>query len=115
MLNPCKLVSISEARSIVRGEIAAQTEAPLGPTCIYRAASAKRTVTMAIETVGLSQAVHEMRGRTAVSVAGHNAYCGKLGTQMLFARVGDGQVLNVTAPCEVAMRFAALALARLTA
>jgi hypothetical protein len=114
-LNPCKLVSLAEARAIVRSEIAAQTEAPLGPTCIYRAASAKRTVTMAIEAMPLPQAVRSMRGRTAVSVRGHNAYCGKLGAPMLFARVGDSQVLNVTAPCEVAMRFAALALARLTA
>jgi hypothetical protein len=56
-----------------------------------------------------------MKQRKAVDVSGHQAYCGKLGTQMLFVPLAGGKVLNVTAPCGVAQRLAALALPRLQA
>ena len=49
----------------------------------------------------------------AVTVSGHRAYCGHLGTQILLVPLPDGQMLSVSAPCAVARQFAAAAMNRL--
>jgi hypothetical protein len=54
-----------------------------------------------------------MKNRTRVAVAGRQAYCGTLGTPMLFVSLTGGRVLNVTAPCSIAQALAAKALSRL--
>jgi hypothetical protein len=113
--NPCTLVNQQEIESVVGGQVVARTEAPLGPTCIYRLAGAHPSVTVAVEDLRFPQVTSQMKGRAAVSVSGHQAYCGKLGSQMLFLPLGAGKVLNVTAPCGIAQRLAVLALARLRA
>jgi hypothetical protein len=113
-LNPCNLVSLSEARTITRGSIRARIEAPLGPTCIYREAKAKNNITLAVETLSASQVARQMHKPAKLDVGGHAAYCGRLGMQMLFVQLPGGRSLNVTAPCPVAKRFAAVALKRLT-
>ena len=112
-INPCSLVSLSEARAITRGSINARIEAPLGPTCIYREARAKNNVTLVVETLSASQVARQMHNPAKLKVAGHAAYCGRLGMQMLFVQLPDGRSLNVTAPCPVAKQFAAAALKRL--
>jgi hypothetical protein len=113
--NPCRLVSRSEAQSIVGHSIAASIEAPLGPTCIYQLSGSKTQITLQVERLSYGQATHQLSKRSLVSVGDRKALCGSLGTQMLFVPLADGQVLHVTAPCAVAQRFAALALKRLTA
>jgi hypothetical protein len=50
-----------------------------------------------------------------ILVGGHHAYCGKLGGQTLIVPLRSGQLLNVTAPCVIAERFAQAALKRLAA
>jgi len=113
--NPCNLVSIAEAQSIVGGTIAGRVEAPLGPTCLYRLGGSKSEITVSIESQNLSSITREMANRSTVVVGHRHAYCGRLGTQMLFLPLADGQVLHVTARCSVAQRFAAFALTRLAA
>jgi hypothetical protein len=113
--NPCSLVSTSSVESVVGGHIVERSEAPLGPTCIYRLAGSHPNVTLAIEDLEYPQVTSPMKHRTAVDVSGHRAYCGTLGTHMLFLPLSGGKVLNVTAPCGVAQRLAALALPRLQA
>jgi hypothetical protein len=113
--NPCKLVSVSEAQSITGGAIAGSTEAPLGPTCIYSHKGAARPITMAIEALNFSQITHQLGKRQSVVVHGRKGYCGRLGTSMLFLPLPSGEVLNITAPCGVAQRFATVALSRLAA
>lgn len=114
--NPCKLVSRSEAQSIVGHSIAASIEAPLGPTCIYELGGSKGgQITLQVERLSYGQATHQLSKRTRVNVGDRKALCGNLGTQMLFVPLAGGQVLHVTAPCAVAQRFAALALRRLAA
>jgi hypothetical protein len=113
--NPCSLLSTSDVESVVGGHIVERTEAPLGPTCVYRLAGSHPDVTLAIEDLKYPQVTSPMKQRTAVDVSGHHAYCGKLGTQMLFLPLSGGKVLNVTAPCGVAQRLATLALPRLQA
>jgi hypothetical protein len=111
-VNPCKLVSTSEARAITGQLIAARIEAPLGPTCIYRFAGSQSQITLSIESASLSQIAHQMTKRTRVTVGGRQAYCGSLGTKMLFVPLPGGRVLHVTAPCAIAQHFAAVALGR---
>jgi hypothetical protein len=113
--NPCKLVSRSEAQSIVGRSIAASVEAPLGPTCIYQLSGSKTQITLQVERLSYGQATHQLTKRTQVNVGNRKALCGSLGTQTLFVPLAGGQVLHVTAPCAVAQRFAALALRRLAA
>ncbi|MGZ4330443.1 MAG: hypothetical protein ACXVJ7_19055 [Acidimicrobiia bacterium] len=109
-LNPCTLVSLSEARSITRGKVSSTVEAPLGPTCVYKLA--KSYITMTVETVSFSQLKHQLKKRQAITIQGHRGYCGRLGAEMLFVPLSRTQLLNVTAPCEVATRFAVKALNR---
>jgi hypothetical protein len=113
--NPCSLVSVSEAHAITGIAIAGRTEAPLGPTCVYKLSGSKASITLAVESLNLSQVAHQLTRAQTVIVGSRRAYCGRLGTPMLFAPVIRGRVLNVTAPCAIAQRFATLALGRLAA
>jgi hypothetical protein len=116
--NPCKLVSLSEAKTITDGAISGTTEAPLGPTCVYKlqgAKGAKGDITLALESSSLSQATKHMTRRHEITVKGRHGLCGKLGSQMVYVPVPGGQVLHITAPCGLGQQFAALALGRLSA
>ncbi|HXY38236.1 MAG TPA: hypothetical protein VEQ10_01115 [Vicinamibacteria bacterium] len=113
--NPCTLVSVAEAEAIVGGPIAGRIDAPLGPTCVYKLSGSKNEITLTVESLGFPQATGHMARREAVTIGRHPGYCGRLGTDMLFLRLGPGQLLNVTAPCPIAQRFATLALSRLVA
>lgn len=111
--NPCNLLTGAEAGAITGKEITRTLEAPLGPTCVYKIAGSKSDITLAIESSNLSQVTHHMGKRQQLNIAGHKAYCGKLGSQMLFVPLTGGRFLHVTAPCPVAQRLAAVALKRL--
>ena len=113
-INPCTLVTFAEARTITGGVIGA-TEAPLGPTCIYKRTNTKSNITLAVELQSFAQVTKHMQRRKSVTIGDRQAYCGTLGSKMLFVPLPSGQVLNVTAPCSVAKQFAALALQRLKA
>jgi hypothetical protein len=115
LFNPCKLVSLSEAQAITAGAVTSRIEAPLGPTCIYRSAASKAEITVAVESISLSQVSRQMGKRKPLSVGTRNGYCGRLGTQMLFVPLTTGRVLHITAPCAIAQQFAARALPRLAA
>lgn len=113
--NPCRLVSLGEARTITGGAIASSIEAPLGPTCIYTLAGSQAPITLNVEAANVSQATNHMTKRQQVTVHGRRGYCGTLGTSMLYVPLGNGQILHITAPCRVAQQFAALALGRMAA
>lgn len=114
-LNPCTLVSIGQAKAITGGTVSGSFEAPLGPTCVYKAGRPRTDITIDIESVSLAQAASHMTKRKQLTVSGHRAYCGTLGSQMLFVPLPGGKLLHVTAPCGVAQQFATLALGRLAA
>lgn len=114
-LNPCKLVNLSEAQTITGGAITKATEAPLGPTCVYSGRKSTSGITLAVETENFSQVTRHLSARKHVIVNGHRSMCGRLGSQMLFVPLGRYQLLNVTAPCAIAQRFAAAAVTRLSA
>ena len=112
-VHPCKLVSRPEAQSIVGRAITASIEAPQGPTCIYQLSGSKSVITLQVESIRFAQVTHQLSKRTQVTVGAHKAYCGSLGTQMLFVPLTGARVLHVTASCAIARRLAALALSRL--
>jgi hypothetical protein len=107
---PCNLVSPSQARAILGGEIQAPLEAPQGPTCIYRTKSGSSFVTVAVQSVKLSQLTRRMHGRRMVSVSERPAYCGVYGQPMLLAELPGDRVLTIGARCKVAKQFAARAV-----
>jgi hypothetical protein len=110
--NPCALVSKATAQAVVGARIVSRTEAPLGPTCIFKTARGGQ-ITIAVEQMSFSAVARELGKRKSVKVAGRPAYCGTRGMQTLFVSLNNGGVLNVTAPCAVARRIAAKALPRL--
>jgi hypothetical protein len=112
--NPCQLVSHAAAQAILGGPVV-ETEAPLGPTCIIKVGQQKQVVTLAVQTVQVSSQVHQMKQLQRATVAGHPAYCGKLGQSQLYLSLSGGKALTVTAPCGVAEALAAQAVGHLKA
>jgi hypothetical protein len=114
-INPCMLVTRSQAQAILGKPVGALTEAPQGPTCIYRPRGAKSFITLAVESKNFSKVEpqSQLRDRISLKVAGHSAYCGVVGTPMLIVSLANGKFMSVAAPCPIAASFAAKALARL--
>ena len=112
-LNPCTLVSGSEAQAIVGASLRASKEAPLGPTCVFNFKGSHPVITLAIESLSFQKTIRHMKKSTRLAVEGLEADCGNLGEPMLFVSLSGGRVLNVTAPCPIARAFAVKALGRL--
>lgn len=113
--NPCTLVSRAEAQMILGKAIGSPVEAPLGPTCIYRPAGAKRFVTLTVESIDFARVRAQIRNRTQLDVGGRTGYCGTYGQPTVFVPLAGGRVLTVTASCAIGARFAAEAVSRLHA
>ena len=110
---PCNLVTSAQARAILGVPVKDPVEAPQGPTCIYQAESGKSFVTLAVQSASLDGLKRQMRGRRAVDVDSRPAYCGTHGQPTLYVSLGGGNVLSIAAPCSIARRFAAKAVASL--
>jgi hypothetical protein len=113
--NPCTLVSASEAQAIIGKPVGEPTEAPQGPTCIYRPQGATSFITLAVESKDFSkiEPQSQLHGRMSLTVDGHAAYCGTAGAQTLIVPLPGGKFMAVSAPCPLAASFAAKALSRL--
>ena len=114
-VDPCTLVSRSEAQAIVHTPVARPVEAPQGPTCIYEPQGAKNFITLAVESTNFSKVAPQaqLTARVTLKIAGHTAYCGKAGLEMMIVPLTIGKFLAITAPCPVATSFAGAALKRL--
>jgi hypothetical protein len=110
---PCSLVTKSQAQTILGTPIVEPLQAPQGPTCIYRSRSGGRFVTLAVQTASFARLEKQLRSARSVRVAGSTGSCGRYGRPMLYVPLARGRVLSVAAPCDVAARFAARAVARL--
>jgi hypothetical protein len=113
--NPCVFVSAAAAQAIIGMPIAGTTEAPLGPTCVFKLKGQRQTITIAVETQRIGTQVRYMHRRRHLLLGGHRAYCGVLGRSMLDVSLSGGRILNVTAPCSVAEALAARALRHIAA
>jgi hypothetical protein len=112
-LNPCTLVTASEAQGATGAPMTGLVEAPLGPTCIYKRGDSKRAITLAVELMDYSAVARNLTNSAPITVGTHPARCGGLGAEKLFLSLSGGRVLNVTAPCPIAKLFAIKAVSRL--
>jgi hypothetical protein len=110
---PCNLVTKAQAQAIVGAPIHDPLEAPRGPTCIYRTQDGKRFVTLAVQPLEFSQLKRRIHKRQPVSISEASAFCGVLGSPVVYVSLPKHRVLSVGAPCDVGRRFAATALGRL--
>lgn len=116
-VDPCSLVSRSEAQSLDRQPIVSAIDAPQGPTCVYTPHQGS-LITLALvgrqfSTVRRSSQLHH---RFDVHVGAHAAYCGEAGatgTPTMVVPLSQGRLLVITAPCPIAASFAATALPRI--
>jgi hypothetical protein len=110
---PC-VVTRGQARVILGAPVLELIEAPQGPTCIYRPASGKGFVTIAVQRLRFDRLKREIGQPRRYTVAGRTAYCGgHRGQSVLYMQLARGRVLSVTAPCDLARRFAVRAAPRL--
>jgi hypothetical protein len=112
--NPCALVSAAQMQSIT-GRSVNVAEAPLGPTCIYELSGVKAPVTVTVERLNLPGLKPHISNLSQFKISGHDAYCGRYGSPVTYVPLSGGLVLNVTAPCSVGSKFAAVALTKLGA
>jgi Protein of unknown function (DUF3558) len=110
---PCNLVTKAEAGAYLAAKIAPPTEAPLGPTCIYRSAGGKAFVTVAVQNVKFADASRRVSGARRLKVADRSAVCGKLDHQVLYVALAPRRMLSIAGPCDVARKFATTAVGRL--
>jgi hypothetical protein len=115
-LNPCTLVSRTQARAILGKPVGEPVDAQQGPTCIYRAQGDKSFVTVAVQAMHFStvKPQAQLQDRITLSIAGYQAYCGVAGTPTLIVPLSAGRFLSVVAPCPIAASFAAKALGRIS-
>jgi hypothetical protein len=108
--SPCNLVTEARATTIMGSKIRQPLLAPQGPTCIYRGASGKAFVTVAVQDASLAKLERHLRDAKPVAVGGHDGVCGTFSRPTLYVRVSGGRVLSITAPCAMAKSFAAAAI-----
>jgi hypothetical protein len=109
-IRPCVLVTGKEATAILGGSVRKE-EHPQGPTCVFTGSG--REITMAITELPLQPLVSGARKSTSLTVRGHRAYCIRYETSSVVTAIGNGKVLQVTGPCQAAVRFVSAALPRI--
>jgi hypothetical protein len=111
-VKPCTLVTKAEAARIVGRRMRKVWEAPQGPTCLYQPKGTKRYLSLAVESLSFSSVRRHSRVVARRPVRGRTAYCVRYGTVTTFVPLSHSRVLNITASCGIAARFAARALPR---
>ncbi len=110
---PCNLVTKAEAAAILASPIAQPTEAPLGPTCIYRSRNGKAFVTLAVQNLKFSQVSRKVSHAHKLRIGDRAAVCGRLDKQVLYVSLAPRRLLSIAGPCAVARKFATTAVGRL--
>lgn len=111
-VKPCSFVPKDEASSILGAPVQATTEVQ-GPTCIYETPGAKQMMTLVVERISLPSLRSHASAATRVAVAGRVGWCLRYQSTSLVVPLPEGNVLNVTGPCDAATRFAARAIPRI--
>jgi hypothetical protein len=113
--SPCTLVTVAEARAILRAPMLAPVEAPQGPTCIYRTRTSGRFITVAVQKSDFKRIQSRLKRPKRFEVSSRVAYCGDYGQPVLYVRLGERRVLSISGPCTLARQFAVRAVRQLTA
>jgi hypothetical protein len=110
---PCTLVSADEAARILGKSVLKPSEAPQGPTCVYRSRSGNDFVTLAVSRMDGAMLKSQTSKLEKVGVAGRTGYCIPAGQSMLYVPLPNGQLLTIGGPCAVARAFAVKAIPQL--
>jgi hypothetical protein len=108
-VNPCRLVSRSEATAILGGDVRTSV-GPQGPTCIYAPERSAPQITLVIEQTSFSRLRRRASRATRMWVGSRSGWCLRFSSPSVAVPLAGGSVLNVNGPCGVAARFAALAV-----
>jgi len=111
-VKPCSFVPRDEASAILGAPVQVTT-GEQGPTCIYETQGSKRVMTLVVERISLPSLRNHASAATRVAVAGRAGWCLRYQSTSLVVPLAEGNVLNVTGPCEAATRFAARAIPRI--
>jgi hypothetical protein len=111
--HPCSLVTAAEAQAAAHAQLLSKTEAPLGPTCIFRFRGGPGIVTLTVEAAPLAKLSAHLRSPMPIHIGSYSGLCGTLGRPMLFLALSRSRTLNVTTACPLAGALAAKAIARL--
>jgi hypothetical protein len=111
-VKPCSLVTRRQANGILGGNVKV-SEHLQGPTCVYTGSG--REITMVVTEVPLTPLVKGASSAKALTIGGHRAWCVRYGTTSVVASVGKDRVLQIAGPCQAGVRFAALAIPKITA
>jgi len=113
--NPCTLVSRATAEKVLGVPVLHEREAPLGPTCVLAVKGRTQYITISVQSIDVAREIAQMKPKPAhLTIGGHSAYCGRLGTTLLLVELPGGMALQVAAPCAAAEALAAKALPRIT-
>jgi hypothetical protein len=108
---PCRLVSRSEATSILEGTVSV-SEGLQGTSCIYASRDSTRQVAVTVADATRSDLRNRPDKVSRVRVGDRTGWCLHYGSSSLEVPLSDGRVLDVSGPCAAAVRFAALAIDR---
>jgi Protein of unknown function (DUF3558) len=111
-VRPCSFVRRDEASAILGAPVRVTT-GEQGPTCIYEISGSKRVMTLVVERINLQSLRNQASAATRVAVAGRAGWCLRYQSTSLVVPLAEGNVLNVTGPCEAATHFAARAIPRI--
>jgi len=111
-VRPCSFVRGDEASAILGAPVQVTT-GKQGPTCIYETPGSKRMMTLVVERISLPSLRNQASAATRVTVAGRAGWCLRYQSTSLVVPLTEGNVLNVTGPCDAATRFAARAIPRI--
>jgi hypothetical protein len=112
--DPCRLVTRSEARSIVGAAVSKPRLGLQGPTCIYRTRRGRQPITVAVQAVPVAALARLSGGKVIhTTVAKRKALCVNYGGTKLIVPLSGGSVLTIGAPCPIGAHLAATALRRL--
>jgi hypothetical protein len=109
--SPCRLVTKAEAEAIV-GKPLKVTQAPQGPTCIYRRSS-KAQVALSVQKIDFADIRKAGRIVSQQRAGKRTIYCVKYGATGTYVPLSGHRVLNITGACATGARFARKALSRL--
>lgn len=112
-VHPCLILRAADVTRVTHVRVLGTTEAPIGPTCIYRLAQDHMMFTFAVENLTLGTTAGPASPHRLTAVGRHRAYCRTTGRPTLLVALPGARVLSVQAPCAKAAGLAAAALRRL--
>ena len=106
-------VARAEASTILGQAVAEPQSVLQGPSCLYRVKGRERVVALSVAPGSISTI--QRRGRDVIKLRLRNraGFCVNYGRPKVIVPLTRGRLLSVAAPCQIAARFASVALPRI--